>query len=329
MDNSIRVLLIEDDTSDERLICEMLTMAASADFHFECRNRLSTGLACLVEGQFDVVLMDLSLPDSEGYDSFDRINSRSPGIPIVVLSGLDDEVIALRAVKEGAQDYLVKGDFNSKILERAIIYSIERRKAEEEMRNSEERMKLIFEHAPDPYYMMDLEGNFIGGNMATEELIGYRREQLLGKNLADAHIMGSVQLAKAMGLLARNIRGEPTGPDEFVLIRKDGSEVNVEIRSHPVKIKDQTVILGLARDITCRKRAEKALIESEEKLRRILESSPDAIIVTDLYGNDRLELRKDVIRDPDALDKVFIWPPMDCAENRFHELNGVAPELCG
>jgi PAS domain S-box-containing protein len=140
----------------------------------------------------------------------------------------------------------------------------ERRRAEEELRNSEERLKIVFESAPDPYYMMDLEGNFIGGNKATESLIGFKREELMGRNLVDANLLDPVQIEKAIMLLARNNRGEPTGPDEFVLIRKDGTKVNVEIRTHPVRIKDQNVILGLARDITERKRAEEELIQSEK-----------------------------------------------------------------
>ena len=147
----------------------------------------------------------------------------------------------------------------------------ERKRAEEELRKSEERFKLIFEHAPDAYYLNDLKGNFIAGNKATEKITGYEKEELIGGSFLKLDLLSLDQLPKAATLLAKNAMGKPTGPDEFILKRKSGDKVAAEISTHPIKIENLTVVLGIARDITERKNAEKTLKESEEKYRTLTE----------------------------------------------------------
>jgi DNA-binding response OmpR family regulator len=131
-DKTISVLLIEDNPGDARLIREMLAEARGMCFDLECADRLSTGLERLAEGDMDVLLIDLGLPDSQGLDSLVRVQAQAPEVPIVVLSGLDDETLAVQAVEAGAQDYLVKGQVDSNPLARALRYAIERKRIEEE-----------------------------------------------------------------------------------------------------------------------------------------------------------------------------------------------------
>lgn len=149
----------------------------------------------------------------------------------------------------------------------AILTDItERKKAEEELRSSEERLKILFDFAPDAYYLNDLKGNFVDGNKAAEELTCYNKSELVGKSFLKLRLLSRRHVPKAAKLLAKNAFGKPTGPDEFVLNRKDGTQVPVEIRTYPVKIKGQTLVLGIARDITERKKAEKELKKTLEKL---------------------------------------------------------------
>jgi diguanylate cyclase (GGDEF)-like protein len=122
----IKVLLIEDNPGDARLIREALAQARDAPIDLEHADRLATGLERLSSGGIDIILLDLSLPDSQGLDTFLEAHTQAPGVPIVVLSGLDDEGLAVKAVRQGAQDYLVKGQVDTHLLVRALRYAIER-----------------------------------------------------------------------------------------------------------------------------------------------------------------------------------------------------------
>lgn len=129
----INVCLIEDNPGDARLVREMLAKVGGIQFKLNCADRLTSGVECVLSGEkVDVILLDLSLPDSSGYETFIRMLEAAPDIPIVVMSGFDDEGVAEQAVREGAQDYLIKGQADSNLLSRAIRYAIERKKAEKE-----------------------------------------------------------------------------------------------------------------------------------------------------------------------------------------------------
>ena len=128
-----RVLLIEDNPGDVRLIREMLSDGEGELFHLDCVGRLSQGLEYLSTRDAGVVLLDLSLPDSCGFDTFLKVYAHSPKVPIIVLTGHDDRTIALSAVKTGAQDYLVKGKLDRELLLRSMQYSIERKRYQEQL----------------------------------------------------------------------------------------------------------------------------------------------------------------------------------------------------
>ena len=148
-----------------------------------------------------------------------------------------------------------------------------RKEVENALRENENRLNIIFESAPDAYYINDYEGVFIDGNRAAEDLLGYPREALVGKNFLDVGILSMDEAEAALKALARSINGESTGPDEYTLKRKDGAKVSVEIHTHPVKIAGEGRVLGIARDITERKRAEEVLQESEEKLTQAIQGN--------------------------------------------------------
>ncbi len=129
-----KILMIEDQSADVYLIRKMLVKTAGSQFNLEHTARLSTGLARLEKNDIDVLLLDLYLPDSRGLETFKRVHARVPYLPTIVLTGTDDESLALRAVREGAQDYLVKGQISGNLLTRSILYAIERQRTEEALR---------------------------------------------------------------------------------------------------------------------------------------------------------------------------------------------------
>lgn len=179
----------------------------------------------------------------------------------------------------------------------------ERKLTEEALISSEERLKIIFESAPDAYYLSDLKGNFLDGNKAAEEMIGLKKEDLIGKSFLSLKLLNIKDVPKATKALAKNVMGKKTGPDEFLLNRKDGIKIPVEISTYPVKIKNKTVVLGIARDITERNQAEKLLKESEEKFKSITERIYDIILTADLQGN--------IIYVSPSVFRVFGYPPDD------------------
>jgi signal transduction histidine kinase len=130
----LRIGLVEDNAGDARLIQEMLREPPVTQFRLTHSTRMDQLLESLDREPIEVLLLDLGLPDSQGMDTFHRINDRAPELPIVIFSGADDEQLASIAVSSGAQDYLVKGRINSFLLKRAIRYAMERKRAEEEIR---------------------------------------------------------------------------------------------------------------------------------------------------------------------------------------------------
>ncbi len=138
----ISILLVEDSPNDVSLFREMLADSDSARFELSHCNTLKCALALLGKENFDIILLDLALPDSIGLDTVIRTLAAAPKIPIVVMSGLGDEELAARALHEGAQDYLVKGQVDSNLLIRAIRYAIERKRTEEALRKAHDRLEL-------------------------------------------------------------------------------------------------------------------------------------------------------------------------------------------
>ena len=155
----------------------------------------------------------------------------------------------------------------------------ERRNMIESLESSEKRLRILFESAPDGYYLSDLSGTFVDGNKAAEEMTGYAKTELIGKSFSK--LLPRSQILKAAKLLGLNAAGKSTGPDELVLNRKDGTQVTVEIRTHPVRIKDQRLVLGIARDITERKRGERLILENQQKFEHLFRGNPEATVFLD------------------------------------------------
>jgi PAS domain S-box-containing protein len=147
----------------------------------------------------------------------------------------------------------------------------ERKKMEERLRESEERLRSLIEYAPDAIYINDLNGKILEGNRQAEILTGYEKEELIGKSILEAGLLPEKYVPKAIEAVQKNLSGQRTGPDEFELIRKDGSRVFVEISTIPIKIGQRIEILGIARDITERKQMQKKLEEYSQHLEALVE----------------------------------------------------------
>ncbi|MFC1921110.1 PAS domain-containing protein [Chloroflexota bacterium] len=187
-----------------------------------------------------------------------------------------------------------------------------RRQAESLQKETSERLEAIFDLSPDAYYLSDLKGTFIDGNKAAEELIGYSKKELVGKSFLKLDLLSMKQVPKATELLARNAMGKATGPDEFLLKRKDGSRVEVEISTIPLKIEKKAVVLGVVRDISERRRIEQELQECEEQLSLVSESVNDAIIRLDDTGT--------IIAANSRIEDIFGYKPGEVTGKNFTKL---------
>jgi len=141
----IKILLIEDNEEDAIIIREMLKETSKFPFQLTHVNRLKTGFEKLFTDPFDLILLDLNLPDSWGFDTFIRTYDQAPELPIVILSGFGNEETAVRAVREGAQDYLIKGEIEGRILARSIYYAIERKKNEKQLIKAQKDLRKLIE----------------------------------------------------------------------------------------------------------------------------------------------------------------------------------------
>ena len=202
--------------------------------------------------------MDLLAPES--HDSFQKKN------PVHYKSL--QEYKAIR--KDGSKfPVMIRGKsipYEGRSLRITSVRDItEQKKAERELKSSEEKFKSLFEYAPDTYYLHDLEGTYVDGNRAAETLTGYKKEELIGQNKFSLNLLSQDQLLRIAELLKLSAENKPTGPDEYVLTRKDGKQVDVEIRTYPLNIQGQKLVLGQARDITERKEMQRKILNSSIK----------------------------------------------------------------
>jgi PAS domain S-box-containing protein len=258
----LRLLLVEDNPGDVRLIEAMLQETAAREFSLECVDRLAAGLERLGHKKSDVVLLDLSLPDSHGLDTFLTMHSYAPHVPVIVLTGAKDDELALQAVQEGAQDYLIKGEIDGKLLMRAVRYGLERHRIEEELRQSEERYRTFFEQSQDAVYIVDREGRWIDVNQSLLDLFGYSAEEIaeLGADTfwADRRERERFRAAiEADGSVAevpvkyRKKNGTVIECLETSTVRRDGGERFVGYQ-------------GIIRDVTERNELERQLLQAQK-----------------------------------------------------------------
>jgi PAS domain S-box-containing protein len=280
----IKILLVEDNPGDVRLIREMLKEAKTTLAALEDTPSLMTAVERLAKGGIDAVLLDLGLPDTQGISTFVQLHHQFPRTPIVVLTGLTDEELGLQAVREGAQDYLIKGKVDSQWLCRAILYAVERVQGKEALEKSEEQYRLLFEKNLAGVYRTALDRRITDCNEAFVKVFGYAsREEILAHPVQDLYF----DPREPEAIVAR-IRAEKTLSNlELRLKRKDGSPVWVLVNENLIEGEagSHPFILGTIIDITQRKQAEEGLRQSESHLRAIVETEPECVAKVALNGD--------------------------------------------
>lgn len=251
---AVRVLLIEDEKEIAEFYKDALLEEREFAFQVKHAETLEKGLELLEKERIDVVLSDLTLSDSRGIETFFRIHERHCRIPVVLLTGLSDGVIALEAVRRGAQDYLIKGEVDGKVLSRVLRYAIERQRIQEELR----RQAQIIGQIHGAVICADLEGNITDWNGGAEKLFGYARAEVLGRHLSGLY--PDHQRETVTNFVIPELKEEGAKAFEVVMNRKSGEPFYAHLslsllkdeKGHP------TGMAGYAVDISDRKRAEKS-----------------------------------------------------------------------
>ena len=277
----IRVLLVEDNPGDARLLQEAIAeVGAGGLVQLEHVERLSEALKRLSAETFDVILLDLSLPDEHGLATVTRTHAHAPAVPIVVLSGLDDEGLASRAVREGAQDYLVKGRADGHLIIRAMRYATERKHAIEALERREEHFRSLIENALDLISILNSDGTIRYVSPSHERILGYRPEELIGANaLSFVH-------PEDLPAVSESFR-HPASTTSFELRfrHKNGTwRVLESFGRNLTRVPGVQGVVVNSRDVTERKHVEEALREANQTLRAVILTSPLAIYTTDLSG---------------------------------------------
>ncbi len=273
-DSAIRILLIEDNPGDARLIRAYLGEQSDVSVRLEHVDTLSTGLERLENGDIDVVLLDLGLPDSRGLDTFRQAFQQCPAVPIVVLTGAPVMEQALEAVREGAADYLFKGRLDAPLLTRAIRFAKERaarRLANRRLEQSEQRFRSLVETTSDWIWSTDQAGTYTYSSPRVKDLLGYEPEEVVGKTLFDFVAPG--EKARWSALVRQNMaQATPLARCEHTNLHKYGRHVILETNATPVvDAKGQLLgYRGIDRDITEFKEAQDSLRERERRYGQLL-----------------------------------------------------------
>src|ERR1700683_3056365 len=185
-EKSIRMLLLsEDNLGDARLLREMFNDQYSQNTELTHVKSISEAEKHLLDHAVDIIVLDLGLPDAQGVSAVRRTHAAAPHIPLVVLTGLDDEVMAAQALQEGAQDYLIKGEIDARSLLRSLRYAVERKNAEEALFVEKERAQVTLNSIGDAVICTDISGNITYLNLVAEKMTGWSSQEAAGRPMAE------------------------------------------------------------------------------------------------------------------------------------------------
>ncbi len=277
VESRTNILLVEDNLSYSKLVEKMLGESGGVARIELSVDTIAKGLNALDNTDFDLVLLDLNLPDSEGLDTFNTLHEHNPDIPVIVLTAMSDERKAVQAVKSGAQDYLIKGEVDGRQIYRSIRYAVERqremnkiKRMDQALCREKERLSVTLASIGDGVITTDTEGTIDSLNSVAENLSGWSSEEAAGKNIEEVFLLIDEKSGERKeNPVTRAINAnEAVGLHKgTVLVTKGREEFRyVSASSSPIRDNDG-IIIGVVlvfRDITQRKKMEDELLKAQK-----------------------------------------------------------------
>jgi len=322
----LRLLLLEDNLGDRRLVQAKLADGAFGQFVITAVERLADALVRIAAETFDVMLSDLTLPDSTRLDTVKVLVTHAPTLPLVVLTGSNDDAIGNQAIVLGAQDYLIKDEASGAMIARSLRYAMERKKFEQELLHANamletkvtqrtqelarslaelqenlESARALAQTASDAIITSDQSQTILSWNRAAEHIFGFTQEEALGQNLKliiperyrDQHMQG---MMRSLAGGPRRVLGQAV---ELHGVRKDGSEFPLELSLSSWSNSKSKMFAAIIRDISERKRM-------ENKLRMLFELSPVGMALVDHATGKFLEVNDSVLRATGYTEDEFL-----------------------
>ena len=314
-DTTLSILIIEDNRLQVEIICKTLREAPGRRFTLHVADKLREGLDLIAREPIDAVLLDLNLPDSEGVETLRAVMEESPGLPVVVLTAMDDEETAVDAVKHGAQDYLYKGKADQDLLIRSLRYAIERKQANERLKASEQTYRMLVENINDIVFNLDRENCLSYVSPVVETVLGISPEELIGRpfvDLAEPDDRHTVQAAldKATIGFSDTLR--------FQVRTRNGPVKHMRVSGRPTSTPESDAVgfTGILVDVTERVQALEALNRAKEELEeRVAERTADLAREREQLLSIFSSINEIIyVSDPNTYEILYVNP---AAEARF------------
>jgi|GEM_PF-1173281 len=320
-----KLLLIENNLSDHFLIRESLNQAQKVKYDLTEVSTLPEAITQIRDQWFDAILLDLDVLESRGIQTFENFQNYAKGMPVIILTGVNDEHTVLKALQQGAQDYLIKGEFDTESLLRSVRYTIERGPVEKTHRESKEKFRAYVESSNDAIFLETPTGAILDCNSAACHMFGYSKEEFLTLNVRD---IVSQNVAETLPEIYTEADATGNTTIERENKRKDGTIFLAEVTTKIIGMSGKKRVLAYIRDITERKVAERALRESEKRFQLIAETSQDIIFQMDTNGY--LTYCSSAITaiggyDPDAVigmhfSEFYSQSDSEVVQEKFHKL---------
>ena len=286
MQERLKNLLIEHDAGFSRSVGEMLGQARDLPADVSSATGLEEGLSVLTRGNFDVVVVDVCVPDGAGLANISLIKAEAPRLPIIVAGDADDEKVAVEAVQAGAQDYLVKAQLNPGWLERSIRYAIERQRMDMVLLAAEQKYHGVFDHLVEGIFQTTPEGRYLMANAALARIYGYTSPEELIQGITDIGRRLYVQHGRREEFIRAMQENDTLTGFESQIYRRDGTIIWISENCRAIRDNQGRMLYyeGTVEDITQRRQAEENVRNSEALYHSLVETLPQNIFRKDLEG---------------------------------------------